>query len=180
MAATRPLEERFWEKVNKSGPLMPGMKTRCWVWTAATDGCGYGLIGLGPGKGVGKASRVAWSFCHGPLEEGECALHRCDNPPCVREDHLFKGTQKDNADDRERKSRGNQPRGKRNGRYTKPERTARGHRHGNAVLTAEQVRIIRRCCTGRYGEQRRLAKEYGVDVQTIRRVVQRKTYTEEG
>jgi hypothetical protein len=33
-------------------------------------------------------------------------LHRCDTPACVNPDHLFLGTAKDNALDREAKGRG--------------------------------------------------------------------------
>jgi hypothetical protein len=38
-----------------------------------------------------------------------CVCHRCDNPPCVRPDHLFLGTVQENNEDRERKGRGYRP-----------------------------------------------------------------------
>ncbi len=176
MPARRPLVDRFWEKVDKNGPMMAGMETNCWTWTGAkTDG--YGYIGLGNGK-VGKATRIAWELHYGKLVLPDCALHRCDNPSCVRPDHLFKGTQKDNADDREKKGRLVHYTGDDHWTRKKPEKLARGTSHGNALLSEEQVKAIRIEYTGKYGEQKMLAKKYGVDVQTIRRVVTGKTYSD--
>lgn len=36
-----------------------------------------------------------------PLGPGMCALHRCDRPRCLRESHLYEGTMKQNAKDRD-------------------------------------------------------------------------------
>ena len=36
-----PLSERFWRHVARLGP------TDCWLWTAATNGAGYGVINSG-------------------------------------------------------------------------------------------------------------------------------------
>lgn len=48
---------------------------------------------------------MAWELTVGPIPDGLYVCHRCDNPPCVRPDHLFLGTPSDNAIDRERKGR---------------------------------------------------------------------------
>jgi hypothetical protein len=36
-----------------------------------------------------------------PIRPGFCALHNCDYALCVNPDHLYEGTKKDNAQDRE-------------------------------------------------------------------------------
>jgi hypothetical protein len=74
------------------------------------------------------AHRVAWGLERGPIPEGLCVLHRCDNPPCVRVDHLFLGTVGDNNADRDAK-----------GRHV----ALRGEEHGSAKLTEAQVAAIR-------------------------------------
>lgn len=56
------------------------------------------------------AHRVAWMITNGPIPDGLCVLHRCDNPPCVNPAHLFLGTVQDNNADRDAKGRGKLPR----------------------------------------------------------------------
>src|SRR5262245_5929776 len=96
------MKERFFLKVNKCGRLMPGMKTRCHEWTGNFFKTGYGRFWLN-GKGE-KAHRVAWLLANGSWPE-PCGLHRCDNPACVRVDHLFEGTQLENIVDMHAKGR---------------------------------------------------------------------------
>lgn len=51
------------------------------------------------------AARWIWEKTNGPLSEGECVLHRCDNPACVNLAHLFVGSQVENIADRDQKGR---------------------------------------------------------------------------
>ena len=88
--------ERFWSKVDRHGPISPGLG-RCWVWIASRDSNGYGQFRFGPGRAK-KAHRVAFFLAEGRWPE-PLALHRCDNPPCVRRSHLFEGTQRMNMRD---------------------------------------------------------------------------------
>lgn len=92
----RPLTERFWRHVRKTDD--------CWLWLG---GPGYGRLRTG-GKGTPLVGphRLAWELAYGPVPDGLIVCHRCDNPRCVRPDHLFVGTHGDNARDRERKGRG--------------------------------------------------------------------------
>jgi hypothetical protein len=114
------LPARFWAKVNKDGPVMrPGLGP-CWVWTGAKSK-GYGQIDKRP------AHVVSLEFDGRPVPKGQQGCHHCDNHPCVRPDHLFVGTPKQNTRDMIAKRR-----------------NVTGERVCTAKLTAEQVTEIRR------------------------------------
>jgi hypothetical protein len=100
MPATRPITERFWEKVDKRPGHGPWGD--CWVWAASLNNHGYGRIGFN-GKNE-YAHRVAWFLQYGKWPK-PFALHRCDTPSCVRWDHLFEGNHRANAQDAIQKKR---------------------------------------------------------------------------
>lgn len=81
---------RFWEKVTRSNE-------GCWTWQGSRNESGYGVLLVRGRKLV--AHRVSWEVIFGPVPDGMLVLHRCDNPPCVRPDHLFIGTHMDNIQD---------------------------------------------------------------------------------
>lgn len=85
----------FWSRVDMSGD--------CWVWTKGKHRQGYGQMWVN--KKCWLTHRLSYLLTHGTLSSSEKVLHRCDNPPCVRPDHLFVGTQKDNVDDMTSKGR---------------------------------------------------------------------------
>lgn len=148
---------------------MPVTECGCWIWLGA--GVRYGLV-----RGD-RAHRLSWKAFKGPIPENMHVLHKCDTPLCVNPDHLFLGTHQDNMLDKERKGRGNQPSGERNGRHTKPWRTSRGDNHyarrhpetrqgernARAKLTLEQVLAIRSSSIG----HSELGRFYGVTKTTI-------------
>src|SRR3990167_9270260 len=53
----------------------------------------------------------------------------------------------------------------------------RGEAHGRAKLTEKQVHEIRRRYTGRYGEQTKLAREYGVSQMLISKIARGDIWT---
>ena len=93
LAVPRNRDDRFWAKVEKTDG--------CWLWTGAiSGGTGYGGFAweLKPHLQTG-AHRASWLLHNGEIPEGLWVLHHCDNRRCVRPDHLFLGTAKDNHTD---------------------------------------------------------------------------------
>jgi hypothetical protein len=78
--ARRPLDERFWEKVDVGHPL------GCWTWTAAMKPEGYGKFYVD--GALRQAHRVAYELLVGPIPGGLFLDHLCRNPRCVNVDHL--------------------------------------------------------------------------------------------
>ena len=117
---------------------------------------GYGKVNrVTPHGKFWYAHRFAWYQANGPIPDGMCVLHLCDNPPCINARHLFLGTQADNMADRDKKGRNPQ-----------------GETHGRSRLTAEDVREIR-LKQSNGTPSTRLAEEYGVAQSQISRIVQR-------
>lgn len=89
-ALRRPLGERLWARTTKT--------EGCWLWDGSRNRDGYGTIGNG-NTGSMLTHRAAWIVTNGPIPAGLNVCHSCDNPRCVRPDHLFLGTQYDNIQD---------------------------------------------------------------------------------
>ncbi len=156
-----PIGPRFWQKVNQDGPIplhRPEIGP-CWVWTAALGNWGYGVIGFG--RRLVKAHRASWELHYGPIPVGLKVLHHCDNPPCVRPDHLFIGTLTDNSRDMVSKGRRFVP---------------RGEQAALAKLTADQVRQIRAIYVPYVMGYQRVANRFGVAKSTIMIIIQGKTW----
>jgi hypothetical protein len=151
-----PPEIRFWRHVRKNAG--------CWEWTGGTA-VGYGSFGINRRTMVG-AHRFSWELHFGPIPPGLYVLHHCDNRLCVRPDHLFVGTARDNTMDMVRKGRHG---------------LVRGEFNANAKLTRTQVEEIRatvhKNAHGIHGsEVGPAARKYGVTVATLRSVIDGRSY----
>lgn len=113
-------EQLFWAKVIKSND-----PDGCYVWTGSTSQ-GYGQFRV-KGK-TWKAHRWAWTQRHGEIPKGMNICHHCDNPGCVRDEHLYSGTHQDNVNDRQRRNR---------------QASHKGQLNGRAKLTEDQVVLIK-------------------------------------
>lgn len=142
--ATVPV--RFWLRVRKT-------KT-CWLWTGLVNEWGYGMWGVK--HWPRSAHRMSWQITHGPIPKGLKVLHHCDNPPCVRPDHLFLGTDKDNHDDMVRK-------GRRREHY--------GSEHGMSRLTESIVISMRDLRASQRLSYQKIADMFHVDKATAHRAI---------
>lgn len=88
---------RFWTHVEKT--------EGCWLWTSTLFAHGYASFKM---QGLQRhASRVSYEIAYSVdlRDDPRFMCHHCDNPKCVRPDHLFLGSPKDNVDDMWRKGR---------------------------------------------------------------------------
>jgi hypothetical protein len=145
-----PAEDRFWTKVRKTDT--------CWPWQGSTRGRGYGILGMKRGEKWGSVQAHIFSYAlhNGPIPDGLCVLHHCDNPPCVRPSHLFLGTRATNNLDMAMKERATSP------------------------LTTAQVRQIRIRYERGGVTQKQLGVEFGVHTGTIKGIIQRRRWAHVG
>lgn len=139
--------DRFWSFVRKT--------RRCWLWTASTKAGGYGQFSFGGKRWL--AHRLAWFLTHGSVPSGVDVCHKCDNPTCVRPDHLFLGTGGDNARDS----------------------VSKGRHHAHPVAYGwDTISRIRLLFEDEGWSQSKIAKEFHVHPSTISRIVNRVTWDE--
>jgi hypothetical protein len=96
--ATTSTEERFWSKVNKSGPMplhgdVPGC---CWQWIGGTVCRGYGQFQAGNMRRTA-AHRYAWENLRSPIPGRLTIDHLCRNKLCVNPDHMEVVTRGENT-----------------------------------------------------------------------------------
>jgi hypothetical protein len=129
---------------------MTSERGNCLEWEGSRNSDGYGRFG------DMLAHRVSFFLSNGYIFTGGQILHRCDNPRCIKAEHLYEGTQADNMADMKAK-------GRRKGIGT-------GADNGRAVLTWDAAARIREA--RRSGASLKdLANQHGVGVSTISRVV---------
>jgi hypothetical protein len=158
--------ERFSDRIEAVGD--------CWHFTGYRAKNGYGHVAL-DGK-VTTAHRLSCALATGTaIPRGHVVMHSCDNPPCVRPDHLRAATASENMQDMIRK--------RRHGHVTHPERMhrpqpprLRGEQNSKAILTdllALEIRVLR-IGRMRYTD---LARLYGVGKSAIAGVVRGESWS---
>lgn len=160
-------EQRFWEKVDKSGPIpahLPHLGN-CWVWIAGLNKDGYGKFRYG--KDI-YAHRYSWLIHFGKSMEGLGVLHKCDNPSCIRPEHLWIGTPLDNTRDCISKGRNHIP-------IIFAQQCLRGEQITNSKL--RECLIIEIRARAKTGEtQKSIAAFYAVSETTISRVISKQLW----
>jgi hypothetical protein len=144
-------KDRFYARIQSRG--------ECLEWTGYKDPNGYGRMNMN--NVPVPVHRIAWEIYNdSPIPQGLHVLHTCDNPACVRQDHLFLGDQNDNNQDCIRKGRARHA-------------GAKGEDHRCAKLTENQVLEIR--LSSDKGVV--LANLYGVSTSTISDIRNKKIWT---
>jgi hypothetical protein len=95
----------------------------------------------------------------GDIDKGMSVLHKCDNRRCVRPDHMFLGTQKDNVLDMRKKGRN---------------RWLRGSNNKSAKLDEEAVSDIRILYElPEFNSYRRIGAMYGITTRAVVCIIKR-------
>ena len=142
-------------KYSKHGPEIKHMLCTntqyngdCLEWTGYIASNGYGRLSINSLPAL--VHRIAWEIANGPVPEGLCVCHHCDNPRCIFPGHLFISDAKGNQVDCIQKGRSKCL-------------SFKGERHLKAKLTEEQIMEIR--ASNEQGKA--LAERYGVAQTTI-------------
>lgn len=114
------------------------------------------------GRRVGIAAMIIESVTGHPVPPGMYVNHHCDNPACIRYDHLYVGTPQQNTLDMWKRKRNNP--------------LPRGEAIWSAKLTENDVRVIREESDSNNATIPELAARYGVRHHTISRVIHRETW----
>lgn len=86
---------QFLKKVKK-------IRNGCWEWQGSLSH-GYGQISYK--KKTVRTHRLSYLLFKGEIPDNLIVCHSCDNKKCVKPDHLWLGTWKDNMQDKVRKGR---------------------------------------------------------------------------
>jgi hypothetical protein len=168
---TKSAQQRFDEKyvIADSG---------CWLWQAAKNNRGYGVIGYGGGNKIVLAHRLSWMLYRGDVPTGLWVLHKCDIRDCVNPEHLYLGTIKDNARDHMQRGRPYCFQLRKNmtpqDEQKRVQNLRRGSKHHRAGAKINE--LIARLIFIANGPQREIANKFGLCQQEISKIKTLKTW----
>jgi len=152
---------------------LPINESGCRIWTGPTDKDGYAYQYISDyDSQIGGHRLVLQRSLGRPLQLGSMALHHCDTPGCVAEEHLYEGTHEQNMKDR--MVRGRTARGEKfQGR-----KYCVGEKQHCSKLTEDDVREIRGI-RSRNPEisQEKIGKMFGVTQTTVGHLLTGRTWT---
>lgn len=152
--------EKFWSRVKKTDG--------CWNWQGYKNNVGYGQFTTLTNSGIFDSRyvhRFSYYLANGDYNKELEVCHTCDNPCCVKPDHLFLGTHSENMIDAYNK-----------GRKILPDTSGENAR--TSKLDWNKVREIRILYSKGGVTQSDLGEEYGVTKVTISDIVNNKTWIE--
>lgn len=158
--------QKFWAQVDSSES-----SGSCWPWIGNSfHPFGYGLFSTGRLMKVkrGLSHQVAFLFSWGKWAKLG-VLHRCGNAVCCNPAHLYEGTQKENARDRDghlalvNKSIGVLVAQSR-------------ERKGKLLLSAEKARQIRQMLNMGNVRQKDIARQFSIPRQLVSRIKTGRSY----
>jgi hypothetical protein len=149
---TKGINKALFKKGNKIG----AMKRKKITYSVNENGChvctshkltkaGYAMYSIN-GKEI-YMHRYIYKQKYGKIPVGMEICHKCDNPACINENHLFLGTHLDNMKDRTLKGR-----------------DTIGEKNGCSKLTEKEVKQIKSL---NYMQQNKLSEIFNVSQPTI-------------
>jgi len=137
---------------------LPTTEDGCMEWLGHKNHGGYGQLSVH--KKMMASHRLSYLMHNGPIPDGMFVCHKCDNPACLRPDHLWLGTCQDNTNDKVNKNR---------------QARSRGEKSSKAKLKETDVIEILEKIRGGYTDEY-IAAAYKVTPITIKRIRRNKTW----
>lgn len=144
----------FWSQVEKTDG--------CWLWHGSTLTTSEGVVlprCWPPTNKLGISSyaqRMSYELEYGAFPNHLCVCHHCDNHLCVRPDHLFLGTHRDNMNDMAIK-----------------QRAASREHNGASKLRTGDVLKIRHLWNSGFTNKSAISRQFGVSHTLVRFIVNR-------
>lgn len=123
----------------------------CWNWGGKTNKGGYGMCKIYLRETL--THRVAYMCAINDIPKNMCVCHQCDNPKCCNPNHLFLGTNRDNAEDMFRKNR-----------------NAKQEAHGKATITNETALKIKAMSDSGMGATA-IHRQLGVSMGVVSKII---------